>query len=373
MDNVVGARRVHIEIILYARMFEIGIGFAHLEKHFVLPVPRVGVLHSVIVAVTVAQKEHGIGGIVVHADVFGPHVFRLEGAVTAATVFISLVASRGHRDDFLDGLGGRIHPLDVMRLIRPRGQDLCRGPDILELDPGAAQLGGGGVLDFSRVDPARAGARPGEIGNRAEKVAVIHDDPLQAFLHQRGNHPFRERAFRRPKTLGVLGGVPQLFVLLLVQTDLHLHRFLACERHQAVVIRDPDRVEAWIIPRCAKAVPRPIDRIVPRRARAESPEVVVVFGQRSRITHLRAPVLDALVGGGLAGILGPRRVCANPVAIPHALDAEVEATIGIDRLRRFVGVINRLMHVPEIGDMNGFRRKSRCRHTKEENQSHVVF
>jgi hypothetical protein len=97
----------------------------------------------------------------------------------------------------------------------------------------------------------------------------------------------------------------------------------------------------------------------------KSPEVVVVLGEGAGVTHLRTAVRDPLVGGRLHGVLWPCRVRADAVAVPDALHAEVEAPVRVGRLRRFIGVVDRLVHVPEVGHVE---RHGRGHHGAEQQE-----
>ena len=361
VDHVVGIRRIQAQIVLHAGVFEIGVGIAHVHEGLVLAVPGIGVLHAVVVAVAVAQQQHRLRRVVVGRDVAAPHVFRLEGAVAAASVFVALVASRRHRDDLLDRAVRRIHIARVMRLVGPRRQHLRRRPHVLQALPGAAQVRRTAVAHLGLVRPARTSAVPREVVDGAEEMAVVHDHPFEPFGHQRGDHRVVEGAFRRPKALRIgAARVPSFLVLLLVQLDLHAHRFHAGQRHQAVVVGDPHHVQPRVARTGLQIVARVADVAAP--ARIIPPQRLVVLRQRPRIAHLRTAVARR-----------PRHRARRPVAIavvavaiPHPLHAEIEPAVGIDRSRRFIGKINRLVHVPQMRHMD----RHRLRRDRPEAQTH---
>lgn len=254
-----------------------------------------------------------------------------------------------------------IHVLHVVRLVGPGGQDLGRRPDVRELDPFAAEGIRAAVDDVRRVGLAGAGRTPRKVGHRAEQMAVVHDHPFQSFFHQRRDDGFVERALRRPETLGILGGAPAILVLLLVQADLHDHGFLAGQRHQAVVVRDAHHVQARIAQGGFFVVAR---RLVVRGGVAEG---VRVFRQGTGIAALRtgvghAPVVRIAHGGGRPILIG-----VLAVAIEHAAhDAVGHASVAVRHDGVFVGVVDRLVHVPEVRDVDRHRRR---RHRADEDSA----
>ncbi len=60
VDHLVRVRRPLLEVVLHAREVEIVVVIAHVEEQIVLPVPRVGILHAVVVPVAVAQDQHRV-------------------------------------------------------------------------------------------------------------------------------------------------------------------------------------------------------------------------------------------------------------------------------------------------------------------------
>ena len=178
MNNIVRSGLICVEIILDAHEIEIVVVIAHIEKRAHLPVPGIGVLHPVIVPVTVTKNEHRMVAVPVHIRMRTPNILGLERAVSPAAILIALIAAGRHGDDFLRVAVGGINVLNVMRLVRPRREHLRWRPNILKLNPCAAEFCGGGVLNLGRIRSAGTRVRPREVRYGPEKMSIVHDHPL---------------------------------------------------------------------------------------------------------------------------------------------------------------------------------------------------
>ena len=364
MDDVVGRDGIELQVILHRGVLKIRIGPDHIEKVAVLPVVGVGVEHAEVVAVAVAKHQHGPLGVVVDPDMLRPNVLRLEGPVAAPRIFIPFVSARRNRNDALHaGVGWiapGIHILHETGLIPPGSRHPRRRPDVVELDPLAAERCRIRIQLVGLVRSDAGGRRPRVALASAVEMPVVHDDPLDSLVHQGGDHIHVEGALRGPESLGIAAaGVPDILVSLLVQAHLHAHRLLGGERHERVVVGDADQIQTRVIARGAQTVASPSVMVAPTCAI----EPIHVFHEGSRKTHLHAGVGD--VSALLDGVLRPLPVGAGPRVV-HPAHAEVEATVAVGLVHRLVRKINRLMHVPQIRDMNGVLPKGRISHQAEQ-------
>jgi hypothetical protein len=118
------------------------------------------------------------------------------------------------------------------------------------------------------------------------------------------------------------------------------------------MVGDADKIESRIVPRGAKPVASPAVMISPTLA----VEAVHVFHERSGETHLHTGVRD--VRSLLHRILRPFTVSTGS-RIVHPAHAEIEEACVVGLIDRFIRIINRLMHVPQIGHMDRILRSGR--------------
>src|SRR5206468_3088229 len=111
---------------------------------------------AVVVAIVMEHDEHRVGGIGVVLLVLVHHLLIQQRAISAAAVFVSFIARPGDGDDLAHAAGIGIDVLHVVRAIAERRADFARGPEVVELNPGAAARRGIGVYLIGLVGGEQA-------------------------------------------------------------------------------------------------------------------------------------------------------------------------------------------------------------------------
>ncbi len=276
-------------------------------------------------------------------------------------------------DDGDEALGARlgVHMLRAVRRERKRhrlrGRAAARDRDAAVVRLRRVDLVG--LVRRIAVDAART-EHHGEIGARARDLLARDEGPVDAGLCEIRDQPRRERHLAREEPARLrLPRAPRLRIDLLVEREFLADRVAVDQRQERVVERELHDVHARLVR--ARCVRLPAARLAPgrepRRRVAELAarlrEALDVRDEAARVRHLRARL--GRPRDRRHRVAWPRLVRRHAVGQPEdaaqvVLGVRRARVLAQDRLPRTlvalrarlaVGPVDRLLHVPEVGEV----------------------